>query len=265
MEVVWQRCSVADVEPRKPVEIDPTDDITDGLTVDDVERLLTAVFGGHWVGFHRGVAGADAGVWVQLDEVRGSMRTTGVLLLGDAVNVRDLAKVKLVAIENSVSLGVAQAEEVAREELAKLPPLTRDPDTSPEEWSARVAAHFRIWARAVPNPGAAIAAEWGVNRQTVGSWIREARLRGLLPPARAKKPAAKRSTMAKAKRRELTALVRPDELMRALEAHGWRVARQGPSLTASRDGRVVSIEVPEDDSLIGLQTVDVVVQQIEES
>ncbi len=199
MAFPWQRCSVPDVEPRKPVEIDPVDEPTEALTVPDIEQMLTGLLGGEGHGWHRGDAGADAAVWVQLDKVDGSLRATGVLLLGDVINVRDLAKVPLVAIENSVNLGVRKAEDVARDELAKLPPLERSPEISSEEWSERVAAHYRVWAQAVPNPGAAMAAEWRVNRQTVGSWIREARLRGLLPPARAKKPGAKKSTKASAK------------------------------------------------------------------
>lgn len=192
----WQRCSVAGVKPRKPINFEPVDDPDDqGVTVDDVERDLTDMFGGQWVGWHRGDAIAGSALWAQLDQDdTGRWRMVGALILGDGLRADDLRKVPIAAIENSVNLGVDRAEEVARDELAKLPPLRRTGDMSQEEWSELVAKHYRIWAQAVPNPGALMAAEWGVNRQTVGSWIREARLRGLLPPARAKKPGAKRST-----------------------------------------------------------------------
>ena len=70
-----------------------------------------------------------------------------------------------------------------RQALADLPPLRRSPDLSAEDFSHLVADHYRLWAEAVPNPAAAMAAEHGVKLPTMHGWIREARLRGLLPKA----------------------------------------------------------------------------------
>ena len=69
-----------------------------------------------------------------------------------------------------------------RGELAKLPPLRRG-DLSAVEFSALVASHYKIWARYVAKPAAAMANEWDVNGNTVHGWIGDARLRGLLPEA----------------------------------------------------------------------------------
>jgi hypothetical protein len=54
---------------------------------------------------------------------------------------------------------------------------------SPEQISELVAQHYKTWARGVPHPAAAMAAEANAKLATVHTWIREARLRGYLPPA----------------------------------------------------------------------------------
>jgi hypothetical protein len=102
---------------------------------------------------------------------------TGVRLEADAVTAEMLRKIPFAHIEREAN-GWADAE---------LPPLRRSPDMAPDAFSALVAAHFKAWARVVPNPGAAMAKASGANPQTVHTWIREARLRGLLPPARRRK------------------------------------------------------------------------------
>ncbi|MFB6392690.1 hypothetical protein [Polymorphospora lycopeni] len=182
------------MEPRKPVQLNaPTDPFAafDGLDVADVAKALTGLFGGQWTGWHAGDAGPkDVALWTQLDNIDGRLTVTGVLMLGKAsVSGADLRKVPIGAIESAANLGVERGAERARAELAKLPPLQRS-GQSQEEWSKLVAQHFTAWAKATPHPAAAMAAEWKVNRQTVNAWIREARLRGLLPPARRGKAGA---------------------------------------------------------------------------
>lgn len=146
------------------------------------ERALTAAFGGRWMAWEPGPAGpAGSTLWVQLTEVDGRWQVTSVLLSSDGVRADDLRRIPIAVIENAVNLKADQGEGVDPESL---PPLVRSPGMRPEDWSRLVAAHYRAHARRDPNPGAAIAHRWGVNRQTVAAWIREARLRGFLPPAR---------------------------------------------------------------------------------
>jgi hypothetical protein len=77
---------------------------------------------------------------------------------------------------------VAGSEQRMTDELAALPPLERG-SLSALEFSEVVADHYKVWARYVPTPAAGMGKRWGVKSATVHSWIREARLRGLLPEA----------------------------------------------------------------------------------
>jgi DNA-directed RNA polymerase specialized sigma24 family protein len=156
----------------------------------DAEERLAAMFGGTWRCWSRDVqmpglevgaryARSDSGRWV----------LTGVVLMGDALTADQLRAVPVAALENSMNLSDEGAE-AARVEIEKLPPLARQAGMSPEEFSDLVAQHYRAWAALVPHPAAAIASAQGVKVPTVHTWIREARLRGLLPPARrGKRPA----------------------------------------------------------------------------
>ena len=63
-----------------------------------------------------------------------------------------------------------------------LPPLVRS-GLSPEAFSRRVADHYRAWQQLDPHPAKRMADEYGLKQATVHSWIREARLRGILPAA----------------------------------------------------------------------------------
>jgi hypothetical protein len=106
---------------------------------------------------------------------------SALLLVGEALTAETLRRVPMSAIENSANLS---RQDVNRKALVDLPPLRRSPDLSAEQFSQLVADHYRLWAEAVPNPAAAMAAEHGVKLPTVHGWIREARLRGMLPKAR---------------------------------------------------------------------------------
>jgi len=63
-------------------------------------------------------------------------------------------------------------------------PLTRPAGADPAAHSRLVAEHYRWHAARVPNPATFMAASAGVPVRTVHTWIREARLRGLLPVGR---------------------------------------------------------------------------------
>ncbi len=105
----------------------------------------------------------------------------GVLLVGDAITAEMLRSVPVSVVEGAQN---DQAAATAREELAKLTPLQDADRSDPEAFSQLVADHYKLWARAVPAPVASMAATAGVKAPTVHTWVREARLRGLLPRAR---------------------------------------------------------------------------------
>ncbi|GIF16544.1 hypothetical protein [Actinoplanes teichomyceticus] len=101
---------------------------------------------------------------------------TGIKLEADAITGEMLRKIPISLIENRAN--TAEAPE------SDLPPLRRTAGMSGEDFSRLVADHYKLWANVVPNPGAAMASKWGIKPPTVHTWIREARLRGLLAPAR---------------------------------------------------------------------------------
>ncbi len=102
-------------------------------------------------------------------------------MIGETITSDMLRRVPLAAMEAAANVS---QENAVRSALAMLGPLSRDRAESAEDFSRRVAEHYRLWAAHVPNPAARIAAEHKVKLATVHTWIRDARLRGLLPPAR---------------------------------------------------------------------------------
>jgi hypothetical protein len=100
---------------------------------------------------------------------------TGVMLVGSVIRADQLRQVPIAALTLSRNHGTPEARD--------LPPLRRDPAMGPKEFSRLVAGHYRRWAAVVPTPAVALAREFGVKAPTMASWIREARLRGFLPPA----------------------------------------------------------------------------------
>lgn len=109
----------------------------------------------------------------------GRMVITGLTLEASAVTAEMLRKIPMSRIEN-------QANAIG-EPVTDLPPLRRDEGVSAEAFSQLVADHYRAWAGTHANPAAGMAAKWDIKPPTMHSWIREARLRGLLPPARRRK------------------------------------------------------------------------------
>jgi hypothetical protein len=161
--------------------------------VNALTKKLTEEIGPRWSGWHYDVAVPGAALWAMTEEdADGRWVVTGIVLLAEAVTADMLRKVPIEAIENSTNLGVrledaegstVLAHDRAHTELAKLPRLERG-DLESEEFSRLVAEHYRVWARYVPHPAAAMAAQADVKPPTMHTWIREARLRGFLPPAK---------------------------------------------------------------------------------
>lgn len=163
------------------------------MSLSEIEDQLVAAFGGRWLGFHRGTLTPGAAVWAQFDRHdSGRWVLTGLLLLGDGLKSADLRGLSVSRLENGPNLSGTQrtgertVDQVHRE-AADLPPLRREPGMPPEEFSRVVAAHYNVWAQAVPHPVAAMAAEWNVKLATMHTWVREARLRGVLAPGRIKR------------------------------------------------------------------------------
>lgn len=167
------------------------DDDEDGYELHELEGKLTELFGGDlWRAWKKDVAMPGAELYAGYSRTEtGYMVLTGLVLLGDALTTDLVRKVPVVALENSINLS---RDDVAAE-ARKLPPLERTEGMTPEEFSQLVATHFKTWARGVPHPAAAMAAESGVKLATVHTWIREARFRGLLPPAKRGKGSRKES------------------------------------------------------------------------
>ncbi|MER6252325.1 hypothetical protein ABT224_13295 [Streptomyces sp. NPDC001584] len=65
-----------------------------------------------------------------------------------------------------------------------LEPLKRQAGQSPEDFAERVAWYYENFARLSSKPAKLISDHSGVPLPTVHGWIREARLRGKLPPGR---------------------------------------------------------------------------------
>lgn len=148
----------------------------------ELEEKLKQDFGGDaWRVRPLGVSvpGAGLAAGYTRDEA-GRYVLSAVMLVGDAITAEVLRKVPIAALENSVNIGATQV----REEVDQLPPLKRTQGMDPEDFSRLVAEHYRTWKKAVPHPAGAMAADAGVSVGTVHNWLREARIRKFLPPAK---------------------------------------------------------------------------------
>jgi hypothetical protein len=140
--------------------------------------------------FEELLGGVDTAASVDLPDVtaRAAFRRTpagryvlaGLLIGGEALTADMLRQVPVAKLEELVNF---EGREVF-DEIEALPPLKRADAPDPEDFSHLVAQHYRLWAKVVPNPATRMAVRAGVNVSTVHSWIREARLRGLLPAAK---------------------------------------------------------------------------------
>jgi hypothetical protein len=174
-------------ETRRPL---PTVEEVAEMDAGELGDLFTELFGGFWIGRDPGVVLAEHVLLTQSKRAPSGRRVlTAVLVMGDSVTADLLRKIPVAAMENSVNLSNAEARKKLKEGARDLPPLERQPGQSPEDFSRLVAAHYTLWASLVPHPAPAIASEHSVPVPTVYTWIREARLRGFLPPGNRKKSA----------------------------------------------------------------------------
>ncbi|GAB7053211.1 hypothetical protein [Catenuloplanes indicus] len=158
----------------------------------DIAEQLKAQFGGAWTqwpGDDAGIPGATLWTQHQPDE-HGRPVITGMLLLTDRVTTDALRKIPASALEDALA-GVGTSKQA--EDLAALPPLERG-SLSKGEFLTLVAEHFKTWSRYSPKPSRDMARASGHPENTIYSWIREARLAGLLPPARGMKTTSARGS-----------------------------------------------------------------------
>lgn len=107
----------------------------------------------------------------------GRREIIGLRLSGRTIRADDLRKIQVGAIERAANVGVDTRPD--------LEPLTRrSAEMSPEDFSALVAEYYREFCRHSRTPAAVMARQAGVPATTIHRWIREARLRGFLPPGR---------------------------------------------------------------------------------
>lgn len=149
-----------------------------------VSAMLAEAFGGDWTKWEGGPGGIPGAVmWAQVKpNADDRMVLTGLVLVGDGITAESLRRIPVRVIEQASAEVAAGNRDRMRAELAKLPPLERG-TLSAGEFSQLVADHYKVWARYTLKPAAGMSAEWGVKSATMHGWIREARLRGLLPEA----------------------------------------------------------------------------------
>lgn len=160
----------------------PEDPETGNYHVQDLQEKLKRDFGGDlWRIWEVGVSVPGAGMAAGYTKNEaGRYVLSAVMLVGEAITSEILRKVPVAALENSINISAS----TVREEVDKLPPLQRTSEMTAEEFSRLVARHYTTWTRGVPHPAGAMAADAGVTVGTVHNWLREARIRGFLPPAK---------------------------------------------------------------------------------
>lgn len=157
--------------------------------VNEIARRLPELTGTEWIGYHvehSKVPGAAVFTTFRRGE-SGRYVLAGLLFLAEGALKADSLRAFPIA-DHENSKNITERPRIL-DDVRDLPPLSREDAGSPEEFSRRVAQHYKAWAAVVPNPVAAMAAEYGVNAPTVHSWVREARLRGDLPKSTRKRKA----------------------------------------------------------------------------
>ncbi|MFE2563043.1 hypothetical protein [Streptomyces mirabilis] len=149
------------------------------LTDERLREALSEQFGGAWVAWQSKKAPFERAVAQLTRGTSGRLVVSGLLILDPAITTDRLKSIPVRAIEDEANRSQAKR-------VTELPPLTRE-GRSAEEFAQLVADHYQAHSAVVANPVAAMAAAAGVKSPTVHTWVREARLRGLLPPASRRK------------------------------------------------------------------------------
>lgn len=114
------------------------------------------------------------------EDEAGRRHLAGLLVHGGPVTAELLRSIPVGRIEN-----VANAEPVDAEQFRQqLVPLRRRQGEDPDEFTSRVAFYYRFFAAISSKPAKEMAEHVGAPVSTVHGWIREARMRGKLPPGK---------------------------------------------------------------------------------
>lgn len=144
----------------------------------ELEEALAEQLGGAWTAW-RSEKASFAQAAVQLSGGKnGRLVVSGLVIFDDAITTDRLKSVPIRALEDEAN----RARSARTSGAGDLPPLARA-GQSPDEFSRLVADHYAAHAAVVAHPVAAMAVSAGVKLPTVHTWVREARLRGYLPPA----------------------------------------------------------------------------------
>lgn len=123
----------------------------------------------------------DMRLYVHWDKAGdGRPKISGLCITGPSITADAL---RSIPVGRLVNLATAAEGSMSRDEfLSDLDPLRRSKGIDPDEFADRVAYYYRIFTGLSPRPAKEIAEHSGVPVATVRGWIREARLRGKLPP-----------------------------------------------------------------------------------
>lgn len=123
-----------------------------------------------------GFTDCDLHIRVALD-ANGRKRVVGLRLDGGPVTADLLRSLPVGRIENMLNV-----DRMGPQFLAGLPPLRRQPGVGPDEFMDVVASYYRYFSTLTARPVKRMADHAEVPLPTAHGWVREARLRGKLPP-----------------------------------------------------------------------------------
>lgn len=120
-------------------------------------------------------------VYVRWEWNDGRAQVAGICVTGAPIRASTLRSIPVGRLEN-IPKAAVEGLGTPDKFLSGLAPLSRDKSDDPEDFAERVAWYYRVFAGLSSKPAKAIADHSGVPVTTVRGWIREARLRGKLPP-----------------------------------------------------------------------------------
>lgn len=110
----------------------------------------------------------------------GRRHLMGLLVHGAPITAELLRSLPVGRIDNAGNATPVDAEQFRRE----LVPLRRRQGEDADEFTSRVAFYYRFFAAMSSKPAKEMAEHAGAPVSTVHGWIREARMRGKLPPGK---------------------------------------------------------------------------------
>ena len=110
-------------------------------------------------------------------DANGRKLVVGLHLDGGPVTADLLRSLPIGRIENMLNV-----DQMDPQFLTQLPPLRRQRGQDPDEFMGLVASYYRYFSTLTTRPVKRMADHAGVPLPTAHGWVREARLRGELPP-----------------------------------------------------------------------------------